>query len=279
MDFRHGGNNVRVGQGIADAPACHGIGLGKAVQQDGAVLHLRQPGKADMPLAAVGQVTVDFIGNYNQVMLYGKAGNGNQLLSGKNGSCRIVWVADEQCLGLVSDMRLQILRRDAEVVLDFCRYRHRHATSQGCTCLVGHIARLRNEDFIPWCQDGTHGNVQSFADAYGHQHIGLWLIVNIEVTLLQGTDFLTELQQSSVGSIGGVALFQAVDTAFPDGPWRNKVRLAHAQGNNILHLRSYVKEAADAASFLLICRLISSSCCCAAPWCCTKTARPRCRGR
>ena len=47
--------------GIAQPPAGHGKGLGKAVDQDGPLLHSRQGGDAHMRLSAVGQLPVDFI--------------------------------------------------------------------------------------------------------------------------------------------------------------------------------------------------------------------------
>ena len=59
-------------------------------------------------------------------------------------------------------------------------------------------------------------------------------------------DFLTQFRHAPVGGVGGVALLQAIDAGLADGPGGHEVRLAHAQGNHILHLGGNVEELADA---------------------------------
>ena len=53
----------------AETPAGHGVGLGEAVHHDGALLHARQLGEADVRRLAVGQAAVDLVRQHDDVGL------------------------------------------------------------------------------------------------------------------------------------------------------------------------------------------------------------------
>ena len=130
MDLGHGSDDDRIGQGIADAPARHGIGLGKAIQQDRTVLHMRQGGEAYMLFTAIGEVTVDFIRNHDEIVLFCKVSNLHQVFTRHDGTCRIVRIADEQSPRFRGKVLFKLRRCDAEVVFQPCRYGYGHAASQ-----------------------------------------------------------------------------------------------------------------------------------------------------
>ena len=60
---------------------------------------------------------------------------------------------------------------------------------------------------------------------------------------IAGEGFRHQLRR--VGGVEGTPLFQGVDTLLADMPGRLKVRLAHAQGNGVLHLADNIKKLAD----------------------------------
>ena len=64
MDFVHSADELGMAQGVANAPAGHGVGFGKTVEQQRAFLHARKRGERDM-LAFVSQISVNFIGNHD----------------------------------------------------------------------------------------------------------------------------------------------------------------------------------------------------------------------
>ena len=53
----------------AETPAGHGVGLGEAVHDDGALLHAVDLCEADMAVGTVGQAVVDLIGEHHDVGL------------------------------------------------------------------------------------------------------------------------------------------------------------------------------------------------------------------
>ena len=66
MEFGHGGNDGLGGAHIAHAPAGHGMALGEAVDQHGAVVQLRQIRRGDVALP-IGEFRVDLIGEDHDV--------------------------------------------------------------------------------------------------------------------------------------------------------------------------------------------------------------------
>ena len=72
------------------------------------------------------------------------------------------------------------------------------------------------------------------------------VIDRVIAALEQGTDFLAQFQETAVCRIGGIALLEAVDTAFADRPGSDEVRLADAEGDDIFHFGCDIEEAADA---------------------------------
>ena len=70
-----GPNDGGVGGSIAHAPAGHGIGFGKTVDDDAAFLHLfGNAGNAEVGLARIGELFINFIGNDVKVLPAGQVG-------------------------------------------------------------------------------------------------------------------------------------------------------------------------------------------------------------
>ncbi|MPM59556.1 hypothetical protein SDC9_106400 [bioreactor metagenome] len=58
-------------------------------------------------------------------------------------------------------------------------------------------------------------------------------------------DFPPQLRHAGVGGVTGKALFQRINARVPDVPGGDKVRLAHAQGDGVLHFLQNIKKSAD----------------------------------
>ena len=176
MDLRHGADEGLVAERVADAPARHRVGLGEAVEEDRALLHAGQGREADVLLAAVRQVAVDLIGDDDEVVLLGKGRDGQEVLARHDGARRVVRVADEQRLRLGRHVLLELIRRDAELVLNLGRYGDGLAAREDRAGLVGDVARLRDEDFVAGGEDGAHDEVERLTDADRHEDVGVGVI-------------------------------------------------------------------------------------------------------
>ena len=75
VDFGHGSDDLRRAKGVADAPAGHGVGFGETVEKKGALFHPGQSGEADVRFAAIREVAVNFIGDDDEIVRFGEAGD------------------------------------------------------------------------------------------------------------------------------------------------------------------------------------------------------------
>ena len=143
-------------------------------------------------------------------------------------------------------MGFEVGRGDAKLVFNFGRNGHRYAARQCGAGFVGHVARFRNENLVAGREQGPHGEIEGFADADGNENVGALVVINAVAFFLQPRDFPAQLRHSTVGGVGSVALLQSVNAAFPDRPRGHEVRFADAEGDDVVHFRGDVEEAADA---------------------------------
>ena len=181
-----------------------------------------------MLLAAVREVAVDLVGDDDEVVLLGEGGNREQVLARHDGARRVVRVADEQHLRLWRHVLLELVRRDAELILDLGRHGDGLAAREDRAGLIGDVARLRDEDFVARREDGAHDEVERLADADRHEDVRVSIVGAVVLLLVVLGNLLAQLGQAAVGRVRGVALLKAVDAALADGPRRDEVRLADA---------------------------------------------------
>ena len=245
MDFGHRTDEVGVAQGVADSPAGHGIGLGEAVQQDGAVAHSRQRGETGV-YAVIGQIGVDLVGYYDEIVFFSELGDSSQVFPGHDGSGGIIRIADQQGFGPGRQRRRQLIDRHAELVLAARADAHRLAAGQRDAGLVGNVAGFRHQHFVTGREDGAHGEIQRLADADGDERLAFRIVDHAVIGFNHFGDFLPQFQQAVIRGVGGVAALQAVHAAFPDMPGRDEIRLADAERNDAAHFGDDVEEAPDA---------------------------------
>ena len=229
VDLRHGADEGLVAERIADAPARHRVGLREAVEENRALLHAGQGGEADVLLAAVRQVAVDLVGDDDEVVLLGKGRDGQEILARHDGACRVVRIADEQRLRPGGHVLFELVRRDAELVLNLGRHGDGLAARENRAGLVGDVARLRDQDLVARREDGAHDEVERLADTDCHEDVGVGIIRAAVLVGVVAGNLLAQLGQAAVCRIRGVSLLEAVDAALADGPGRDEVWLADAE--------------------------------------------------
>jgi len=61
---------------VADSPSVHGMPLGEGIQSDGPFLHSGEGANAHVLAGLINNFFVDFIGNDQEIILYGHLGEG-----------------------------------------------------------------------------------------------------------------------------------------------------------------------------------------------------------
>ena len=84
--------------GIAEAPARHGVRLGKAVYHHSALFHAGQRGEADMARAAVGELGVYLVREHHDVCAAQHLGNGLQVFPAHHGAAGVAREGQHQQL-------------------------------------------------------------------------------------------------------------------------------------------------------------------------------------
>ena len=179
-----------------------------------------------MLLAAVREVAVDLVGDDDEVVLLGEGRDGQEVLARHDGARRVVRVADEQHLRLWRHVLLELVRRDAELILDLGRHGDGLAAREDRAGLIGDVAWLWDEDLIARREDGAHDEVERLTDADRHEDVGVGVIGAVVLFCVMAGNLLAQFGQAAVGRVRGVALLEAVDAALADGPRRDEVRLA-----------------------------------------------------
>ena len=75
---------------VPDARACHGIGFGKAVQDDGTFAHTGQRGDADVFLAVKDDLLIDFVADDDEIMPDRQIRDALQRFARINRSCGVL---------------------------------------------------------------------------------------------------------------------------------------------------------------------------------------------
>ena len=198
-----------------------------------------------MVRSPVGQLRIDLVGQYKQVVFFHNLRDLLQLRPGHNGAGGIVGEGHYQNLGPGSDLLQQLLRGQTELVLLFQGNGHCHASCQNGAGHIGHEAGLGHQHLIPRVQHGPHGNVNGLAAAYRHQCLLVRVIVQTAPAFQIIVNLHPQVPEACVGGVEGAALLQGVNAFLPDVPGGIKIRLPHTQGHGILHLAGNIKKFAD----------------------------------
>ena len=208
--------------------------------------HAGQAGKHDVPVAAVDQPIVDFVGNHQQVVSLGHLRDGQQVRLVQDRAGGIVGIAQHQHLGALRDRLLDLRGRDLELVLDPGRDGHRHAAGQCDGGREADKARLRNDDLVPGIQQCVEGQGGRLADPDRDQNLPARIVFGAVVELPKmRQDGLPQLQDAGVVRVGRAAAPQGGDAGFQDGFGGDKVRFADAEADDIVQRVGNLEEPAN----------------------------------
>ena len=159
-------------------------------------------------------------------------------------------------LGLVCNLLLQLLRRQAELVFRLGLNDDGHAPRHFRDGDVTDKAGLGDEDLIPGLDQRAHAQVDGLAAPHGDQHFALGIILHIVMALQIIGDLRPQLEEAPVGGVAGAPLFQALDARLPNVPGGVEIRLSHGKGDHVVHLVGDVEKFPDAGGLDLADRAV-----------------------
>ena len=155
--------------GVSKPPAGHGEGLGKTVQHHGPFPHPGKRGDGGVLFAVIGQFTIDFVGNHQQIVLDNQRRDGREVSPGHDDPGRIIRIGKNQRSCFRRDALFKHLRAQAKAVADICFYRNGHPAGQRHAGSVADIAGVRNQHLIPGPYAGPQGQINALAGPDRHQ--------------------------------------------------------------------------------------------------------------
>jgi hypothetical protein len=204
------------------------------------------PGSAATQVCSVDEAAVDFITDDYEVVLYGQPGDLLQLVALDDGAGGVVRVAQQNDLGARRNGLRNRLGLDLEAVLDVCPHGHNHAARQHDIGLVSNVAGVGHDHFVAGIEQCAQRRINTLADAHGDHDLGARVILKPVAPLEVGRDGLTQLQCAVVGGVVGLTLLDGLDARLANVVRSDEIRLADAEGDDVLHGSRDVEEPADA---------------------------------
>ena len=225
---------------VADTPASHGIGLGHAVDQQGAGLHvLTQSGEADKLLAVIGQAVVDLIGDDIDVLLHTDLGDLLQLLAAVHHAGGVGGVVEDHALGLGGDGSGELLRSDLEVLGLGSLHHHGHAAHHADELNVADPVRSRQDDLVAGVHQSAQSHIDAGLGAVGDSHLSGG-VLHAAVLLQTLADGLAQGHGAHRRRILGVVILDGLDTNLLNVVGGGEIRLTGTKADDIqtigLHL-------------------------------------------
>ena len=181
---------------VAQTHTRHGIGLGKAVEDDRPFTHARQFGEGRELGIAVHEFTVDFIGQDNKVVFFGKFGNRHQFFCRHDCPRRVVRIADDDGFRLRRDDLFQSFDSQFKIVFRIGRYEDRRPASQFDRRRIGNVSRVGDDDFIARFGNGQEGHGQAFGNADSDQDFIFRVIMDTIALFKMMANGFTELHHA-----------------------------------------------------------------------------------
>ena len=165
------------------------------MQKNRALGHAGQRRDAGV-LPLKGQLGVNLVGDHEQVVALGQAGDRLERLAGHRAAGGVGGEVQHERLGLGRDCLLDRLGGDGESVLGEARHGHRHAVGQRDAGRVADIARFVVNDLIAGIDDGPQRDVERLADADADEDLRLRVVAHAESPGDVAADGRTQLGQA-----------------------------------------------------------------------------------
>ena len=192
-------------------------------------------------MLAVGELGIDLVGYHHNIGAPQHLRQGLKVLPVHDAAGGVVGEGEHQNLGAGSDGGFQLLGGEAELVFHLGLHVHGYAVNHGHQGPIAHEGGGGDDDLVPRLQQTAEGQIQALTAAHGDQGLADGLILQVKPPLQIAADGPAQVGESGVGGVLGKALFQGVDARIPDVPGGLEVRLSHAQGDGVVHLRHDVK--------------------------------------
>ena len=207
-------------------------------------LHPRQRRKRRV-VEVVSELIIDLVADHEQIALLNDVCHRLQFFPCIRRAGRIARIVNHQRLDPLAASTLNLLRGELKAVGHVRFQCHDSAAGKFNNGAVRNVARLGNKDFVAGVDDRAHGEVKPFAHPDGDQGFLLGIIAEAEAVAKKPSDRAAQLRHALVRRIGRVALLEREDRLLTDMPRRDKVRLADAERNHILHAEHQVKKGTD----------------------------------
>ena len=177
--------------GVAQAPAGDGVGLGQRAAADSAIEHAGQRGHIDVLVGRIDDVLVDFIGDAVRVVLFAQVGDKGELLAREDLAAGIGRVAQNDRLGIIvaegrlEDPTVEVKGGRVERHVDGLRTRKDRV---GAVVLV---ERREDDDLVAGVCDRHHGGHHGLGGAAGDYNILVGVHRHAHKMLLLGGKCLT----------------------------------------------------------------------------------------
>ena len=198
--------------------------------------------------AAVGEFRVDLVRNDQKIVLFDDGKDGFQLLLCHDAARGIVGVRQDERLGFGGDGALQLRGREDETVLLHAGNGDGNAPRKLHAGRVGNVAGVGHEDLVARLAHRAHDEVDALARPHRDDDV-FGRIVHGKPLGKIARDQLAQGGKPAVARVLRVSALDGFDRRVADVPRRDEVRLAHAQGNGVLHFRHDIEKFTDAAGF------------------------------
>ena len=199
LHLLNGTDEVLRSDEIAQPESCHGIELGKAVQDKGMVGELQY----GMLPAFIDQAVIDLIGDD----VRRESGNGPHGVLREKVTGRIGGRVDENGLCLIADSRLDRLRRELEAVLFIDRDPDGNAAQEAYEIGVAGIARVGDDDLLSVLQQRRKDEHHGRRGSGGHDHL-IWFYRDAVGAVVMLCDRLSQPQVAQAVRVVGESLSQ-----------------------------------------------------------------------
>ena len=234
--------DVGGGGDIADTPAGHGIGLGHAVDEQGAGLDLLpQGGQAGELLVVIGQAVVDLVGQDIQVVVHAHLGDALQLAAAVHHAGGVAGVVQDHALGFGGDGGGELLGGDLKVLGLGGVDDHGHAAYHADQLDIADPIGGGEDHLVPRVDQGAQGHIDACLRAVGHGDV-LEVIVQPAVGLQPLADGLAQLHGAHAGGIAGIVVADGLDTGLLDVVGGGEIGLARAEADDVLALGLHLLE-------------------------------------
>ena len=165
-----------------------------------------------MAVAVIDQLFVDLVRHQQQVVLIHKIGQGLDLLLREHTACGVAGIADDHHLALISELTLQNIPGDTEIVLMPQRYGDAGRPRHLYDLLIGHPVGLQQHSLIAGFQKGHQGLIQGQFAAGRYDDLGLG--IGYDAVLLQqlSGNGLPQLHQPRRRGVVGHVVLNGLDT-------------------------------------------------------------------